>query len=117
MIKYSVNSEDNVTTATITKCSEDVLKKLENIFGYKITDKRMVKAALISEEFSGKSKCHPEDTFDENIGKDIARKRMMEKYHQARIKAFNRVDKLLDDKATAIMMAIQHEIKTCKKHA
>lgn len=34
--------------------------------------------------FSGKAKCHPDDEFDEKVGKKIASKRLMEKYYKYR---------------------------------
>lgn len=33
-------------------------------------------------KFYGVAKCNPEDTFDENIGKEIAKKRLLAKYNR-----------------------------------
>lgn len=118
MIKYAKDETTGTVTATITDCSNDVVIKLRNVFASTLEEAdKIAKAATISNQFTGKAKCHPDDEFDEAVGREIARKRLMDKYHKARIKALNRVDNILDERSKDIMRLIQHEIKTCKKHS
>lgn len=117
MIKYEHDEKTGITTATITGCKDDIVHKLSNHFGLEGMNGRLLKAAEIPDVIIGRAKCHPDDTFDESTGNEIARKRLLNKYHLHCIKACNRVDNLLDDYSVDIMNHIQHIIKTCKKHS
>lgn len=120
MIKYTVDKEKGIVTAEIDGCENDVLRLLEKACKTKfigINQKAEIeKAAQISGSFKGVAKCHPDDLFDEELGKNIAKSRMLNKYHEARIKALNRVDALLSKFDFDIMVAIQHSVAMIRDH-
>ena len=56
-------------------------------------------------KFYGEAKCHPEDTFDEDVGKELAKKRLLAKY--------NRVLSMLD---VELLKALQNDIDFINKY-
>lgn len=118
MIKYTIDKENGIVKATIEGCANDVVNRLSRVMACEAASEkgRLRKAATISDVFCGVAKCHPEDNFDEAVGIEIARKRMLDKYHTARVKALNRVDAVLDNEEFIIMNEIQKVLKTCRNH-
>ena len=106
MIKYTVDKEKGIVTAEIDGCENDVLRLLEKACKTKfigINQKDEIeKAAQISGSFKGVAKCHPDDLFDEELGKNIAKSRMLNKY----------LSKFDFD----IMVAIQHSVAMIRDH-
>lgn len=120
MIKYEVNEQNRTVKAVISDCKGDVVNRIKRLSKSLATDPEVVKAATISDNFSAVAKCHPDDTFDQKVGKGIAKKRLLNKYHAARAKACNRVekvvDKLLSDVSSGVSKDTQHNIGMIRKY-
>lgn len=119
MINYIVDKEKGIVTAEISNCKDDVKKHIAKQFGFigelDELNKDLAKACRISDKFTGVAKCHPEDIFDEEVGKRIAKQRVLDKYSEARVNALNRVDNLIDNWSYLIMFSIQNTVKSFLK--
>lgn len=83
-VEFYVNEENRIVTATIKYCANDVLYILHkasdvNFCCFWDMPKQFVKAKLPA-TLKSVAKCHPNDTFDPEIGKRIARKKLEAKY-------------------------------------
>lgn len=76
--KYFVDTEKKVVVCKLINCSNALICDMchRGWPGYS--------NLLIEDTFIGKAKCSPEDTFDENIGKQIAHKRAVAKMFAAK---------------------------------
>lgn len=108
MIEYVLNIEKRTVTATIKGCSEDVIRRFTRS-GVMVTDPRCVKAARMKDEFSAVAKCHPDDEFDESIGKDVAKHKLLDKYHIARSKACRRLEAAIQGMEDELTKATSNE--------
>ena len=83
-VEFYVNKENRIVTATIKYCANDVLYILQkasdvNFQCFWDMPKQFVKAQLPA-TLKSVAKCHPKDTFDPEVGKRIARKKLEAKY-------------------------------------
>lgn len=119
MIQYTVDEQNRQVIATIEGCQSDVINRMRHKVGSVIESERFAKAAKISNTFKGVAKCHPDDTFDVEVGKQVAKCKLLNKYHSARVKAYNRLEKAVDgqhDNMTrVIMLEVQKIAQTCAK--
>lgn len=84
-IRYIVNEEKRTVVAVIDNCACDawnVIRKMttNGVFAYAplLTNKYD-----IDNTFVGVAKCNPEDAWDVNVGKELARKRVISKHDKA----------------------------------
>lgn len=96
-VEFYVNEENRIVTATIKYCKHDVLGILRkehdmNFCGFWDMPKQFAKVEL-PVTLKSVAKCHPNDTFDPEIGKRIARKKLEAKYWE---KIYKRMDILGD---------------------
>lgn len=120
MIKYDVNTENRTVTATITGCSEDVVRRISRVNNTVMSNPAVKKAATIGDTFSAVAKCHPDDEFNEDTGKEVAKRKLLDKYHTARAKACNRVEvavnKVAGDVERTASNETQRIIELIRKH-
>ena len=82
-IQYYINKEKRTIAARMVDCQYDIIDIL-----YKMGIDRVFRANyriedfLIKDTYRGVAKCAPEDTWDEEVGKRIARNRLLKKYHK-----------------------------------
>lgn len=88
MIKYTVDAKNRIVTAEIKNCEQDVVRRLTRIAKCELP--RPINKLFIPNVIQAKAKCHPEDEFDEETGKAIARKRLLDKYQLTCYKALIR---------------------------
>ena len=116
MINYNVNEETRTITASISGCENDVLNSICRRFNVSLGDRQykgpsqLVCVAKMKDEYIGVAKCHPDDQFDANIGMELAKKRLLDKYHSDRVRALNRVESHMDDWGNHLMVMIQDEL-------
>ena len=86
-IKYIVNN--NTVIAEFSCNWFDTLVEyyrentyIDYIILYKIVDDYLIKIENDGLKFYGEAKCSPDDVFDEEIGKHIARTRLINKYNR-----------------------------------
>ena len=116
MIKYEVNVAERTVTATISGCQDDVKNRLSKNIPSKVFEAKDVQKAMrISESYTAKAKCHPEDTYDEEVGKSVAKAKLLNKYNAARVKALNRVEVVLDRYPAVVSKETQRVLSTFKK--
>ena len=84
MVKYSVIEDRRKVVARLEGCENDAYNLLmKRLPAGLILDKNAVKMQNV---FKASVTCHPEDDFDEDIGKAIAKVRVIEKYNRAMFK-------------------------------
>ena len=95
MIKYIVNK--NTVRAEFSRNWFDTLVEyyMENIYIdhiilYRIVDNYLIKVENDGLKPYGEAKCSPDDVFDEEIGKHIARTRLINKYNRV-VAGINRI--------------------------
>ena len=95
-LQYIINEEKRTVTCIAWDCENDLiehlLKKSSDSFTLDILIQNCEKL-LLNHKYVGTAKCSPEDTFDVEIGKKIARAKMREKYTRDKFKA---IDTFLD---------------------
>lgn len=79
MIKYTVLPEQKKVIAIVTDCEDDAIRAIskkipEGIAFYDDSEYKL------RHSYKGIAKCHPDDTFDEETGKRIARNKALLKY-------------------------------------
>lgn len=85
-ITYNIDKENRIITASMDECTFDVyvnltkmnldfclLRNLFNLFPNEI---------FMKYSYKGVAKCHPEDKWDEEMGKELARARLLKKYYK-----------------------------------
>lgn len=121
MIKYTVDEKSRTVTATISGCKDDVLNRVGRVNAAVKSDKGVIKAASIQDSFSAVAKCHPSDTFDENVGKQLAKQRLLNKYHEACARACNRIEEEVNYTYETVTHKLskdtQRNIEMIRKHA
>lgn len=83
MIKYYVNKDKRQVIGVIDGTQYDVLKKINKMvdnekFAYYYNEK-----CLMPNSFKAVVTCSPDDEFDVEVGKHIAKKRIMERYYNS----------------------------------
>ena len=116
MINYVIDQEKGETIAYISGCADDVVNRLAKVFGKDNLSEKVKKAAKLPDEFSAKVQCHPDDTWDEEEGKRQAKKKLLSEYHAKRVKALNRVDKVVCDMPFNMMLEIRKVLNVIKKY-
>ena len=118
MIKYNVDTEARTVTATLEGCHDDVVKTFNRRLGDSVLtkDDNIYKAAQIPDTFIGMAKCHPDDTFDEEVGKQLAKERLLDNYHTAKLATELLIMELFNIFADHIDAMIDHEKSVLAKY-
>ena len=99
-IRYIVNENDRIVIAIIDNCMRDAIKAANAWTGSDCWNSRnridvhvdYDKKYLIPDKFTGIARCSIEDEWNEDIGKKIARERVLNKYHKSLNKAIRKID-------------------------
>lgn len=98
---YYVNKEKKTVVCKMTVPHNYMQNEVNNIISRNQFEERFLNWCKGERVFKGVSKCHPEDTFDENTGKRIAKLRAMIQFNKDKecflVEVRNKVAKLLDD--------------------
>ena len=110
MIKYIVNEEKRTIVAVIEfdkmqetfKYSENILDRMDDILaclkgnrnGYTKNYWKKYSKMFFPQYMSAKAKCSPEDEWDEDYGKALARMRLVEKIHNYRSNSYKIISDL-----------------------
>lgn len=89
MIKFYVLESQRAVVAVIKNTGDDCKKYFEKRVPF--MTKRMNKAAEMPASFKVRVECSENDVFDPDVGKEIARKRILTNYWRSRTKATERV--------------------------
>ena len=115
MINYNIDEKTGIVTASISGCANDAMNTVNKALranGFTMIDTECLK---LPDTFTAKAKCHPEDTFDAEVGKKLAKQRLLDKYHTARVKALGRCDDMAEVCQIAMDKAIQKSLNRFKK--
>lgn len=110
-IEYYINEEKRTVVCRMTNCKYDVLKifrKMGILYINNSDYKFSLDNFYMNDSYIGKAKCAESDTWDVEIGKKIARKRMLQKYYNARRKLLH--------KAGICILNIYEELKSRKNY-
>lgn len=97
MINYSVNREKKTVVAYFDGGKDywyDCLSELgEHIAQCSLVDVGPIVDSIVGniQHFYGKAKLHPDDTWDEEIGKKVARERLIKKFNRAKDLLLDRI--------------------------
>lgn len=84
MIKFNVIENRGKVVACLNNCQDDAYNILrKHLPSYVTIDKNAVKMRAM---FRASAKCHPDDTFDVEKGKALAKARVIEKYNMAMVR-------------------------------
>lgn len=91
-LQYIINEEKRTVTCIAWDCENDLIEHLLKKSSDSFTLDTLVhnyETLLLKHKYVGTAKCSPEDTFDVEIGKKIARAKMREKYTRDKFKAID----------------------------
>lgn len=98
-IRYMVDETKGIVMATLNNCKYNAIDTANNWTGCRRIDRRNVetrinenKKYLIPNKFIGVAQCSPEDEWNEEVGKQIARDRLLNKYHNSLNKALKKIN-------------------------
>lgn len=84
-MKFFVNEEKRTVVAIVDNCLSDFRNRIsKNPFSeifYVANDYKGGEWTFMNESYKGIAKCHPNDVFDVEIGKEIAKNRALRKYY------------------------------------
>lgn len=91
MIRYYVNEKKRTVSAVLGGVGEnvkgDALKYYFKGSGYFIKPFPYIQSFYINDKYVGVAKCHPDDAFDVETGKEIAKAKCLSKYYRDRDRA------------------------------
>lgn len=100
-IRYIVNEKDRVVVALLEHTKRDAVQAANSWTGADIWNApsridmhvHCDKKYLMPDKFTGVARCNPDDEWNEEIGKQIARDRVLNNYHKSLNKAVRRIHK------------------------
>ena len=97
-IKYVVNPEKKTVVCLLEGCKDDVYNAMSP------SEQAIVLFLHVNCELNNKyigvAKCDPEDTFDEEFGRKLARNRMLKKYYRDRAYIYYNIKECVDTFST-----------------
>lgn len=93
MIHYFVNSKRRSVIAVLKDTAHDEVNSLYRKMGYGDLPWDVEKAAVMPDSFRVEVVCSPEDEFDVEVGKRLAKKRILDNYDRSRKKARGRAER------------------------
>lgn len=111
MVDYVVNEEKRTVTAILCGTRDgarDLLRKMYNGQApYAYGDAEVLIALELPNKFVATARCAEGDTFDVEVGKKLAKKKLLTKYDRARTKAWYRYRDIMEKRMDAAMRAIK----------
>lgn len=106
MIKINVIEGQRKVVARMDNCGMDAY----NILRKRLPDYIDIcpAAVQIKNTFKASAVCHPDDTFDEQTGIDLARERVIAKYNQAVAKVLSAVGEDVDNYLNYVDTRLEH---------
>lgn len=94
MIKYNVNYDKRTITAYFEggkdywiDSLDDMMFNIEhNIFDLNVYNRSDIKNIVNDYQMGAVVKCHPNDNFDEEFGKELAKKKLNERFNRCKIR-------------------------------
>ena len=102
MIKYFVNEKKRSVIGVLENTSHDCINYVCKNAGVDCIPACLLTPGLMPDSFRTEVKCHPDDEFDVEVGKKIAKERILENYWRSRRKAMIRLAKKLEDYADTL---------------
>jgi hypothetical protein len=106
--EYFINEEDRTVVAVMHLPTDSVIQELDNVIN-KGTGSHLVVSKimfhenmLVSGRYTGKATCHPNDVFDTEKGKEIAKAKAFRAYLVERRTIVNRLDRIFNDVASRV---------------
>lgn len=100
-MKFFVNEEKRTVVAIVDNCLSDFRNRIsKNPFFeilYVADDYKGGEWTFMNESYKGIAKCHPNDVFDVEIGKEIAKNRALRKYYSDLRLKYSRFFDMLDE--------------------
>lgn len=95
-IRYYINEEKRTVVAVLDNVETEVIEEVKPFFPMTISWSEMSKFAL-KPIYRGKAVCHEDDEWDVEVGKRIARNRMLTNFYADRFNALWKFNDYLDD--------------------
>lgn len=84
-VRYYINEEKRVVVAVLSTDIFEFVKEISAIIPPYFKEDGTFKKLLLSPTYKGKAKCHEDDEWNVEIGKEYARERAFYKYHLTRL--------------------------------
>ena len=81
-IKYYTNPEKKMVIAVLKGTELDCINKIEKVMGHTDWEFWASERYMMPNCFRAVAKCAPEDVYNEEAGKALAKERVMRKYHK-----------------------------------
>lgn len=81
-VYFYVNKSKGTVVCKKINCKYTVTDILYDLGIHEIDDKVSLNDLYLKDEYVGKAKCHSEDTFDFNIGIEVAQQKMLYNYYK-----------------------------------
>lgn len=105
-IRYYINEEKRVVVAVLETDPFEFLEEIDSIMPRYFKEDGLFAKLFLAPVYRGKAKCHEDDEWNAELGKEYARERAFYKYHLARLKLIDKFQENLekfDDKISKIM--------------
>ena len=103
-IKYIQIPEKKMTIAILEDCRYDAVVKIAKILDSTSSLRFNPEKYLMSNSFKAIAKCAPDDVWDEDVGKAVAKAKVMKKYYKSYDK---RLDAFVDELNEVMFEATQ----------
>lgn len=114
VIDYHINEENGTVAAVLTVPQDMMAEEMVNIMNkasgslFVTTDISFTESILLDGTYRGVAYCHPDDKFNENEGKKIAKQKALKAYYHDRKRVAVRVQKIFEDMARRMAAAAEH---------
>ena len=105
-IKYAVNEDAKQVIAYTKGTAYDAIRYVERKLPMGVEFYGMFMKGLMPDEFRNVVTCQPDDVFDVEEGKKIARKRLLDKYWRSRHKAVTRIKNEINTQMAMVTTAL-----------
>ena len=106
--EYFINETEKTVVAVLTVPTTDIMEELCNVINKGAGSHLIVESInfhsnmLINGKYTGKAMCHPNDTFDVETGKKIAKAKAFRAYLVDRRTVVNRLDRIFENVANRV---------------
>lgn len=88
-IEYYVDKDKKTIVAVLHNSQYDVVRALDNMGILFLSSNNLdIDKCMLKPRYVGKAICYKDDEWDENIGKEVAKSKALEKYYRDRVKAY-----------------------------
>lgn len=93
---YYIDEEKRTVVCKRIDCEYEIMRMMSKNGLISIPSEISANKLILKSSYTGKAKCNPEDEWDEDVGMDIARRRMLKKYYSDKLIALHTYEEILN---------------------